>query len=154
GALKAYFTAAVSERWRAMVQVAIARLLDEVEGRNQMDVMRDLAVPLPLNVIAEILDIPLADRPWIRQVAEKLLIGPRTDPGRMREIGTAMRSIYDYVTPAIEQRLAEPGDDLISLLCRAEADGYFTREQTLQNVTMFIVAGHETTINLICNGVL
>jgi cytochrome P450 len=154
GLLKPYFTAAASERWRRMVIDAIARLLDVVEGSDRMDVMSDLAVPLPLNVIAEIMDIPGPDRPWVRQIAEKLLIGPRTDPGRMREISNAMRSIYEYVTPLIKQRLAEPGEDLISLLVRGEADGLFTRGQTLQNVTMFLVAGHETTINLICNGLL
>lgn len=154
GALRSYFTAAVSERWREMVTVAIARLLDAVADRDRMDVMADLAVPLPLNVIAEIMDVPVADRPWIRQIAEKLLIGPRVDPGRMREISTAMRSMYDYVTPLIEQRQESPGEDLISLLARAEADGVFTREQTLQNVVLFLVAGHETTINLICNGLL
>lgn len=154
GRLRPYFTAAVSERWREMVIAAIARLLDAVEGSNRMDVVADLAVPLPLNVIAEIMDVPAPDRPRIRQIAEKLLIGPRADAGRMREISTAMRSMYEYVTPLIEQRRADPGEDLISLLARCEADGVFTREQTLQNVTMFLVAGHETTINLICNGLL
>ena len=154
GLIQPFFAAAPIEQWRPLIQEAVAGLLDAVEETGRMDVMRDLAVPLPLSVIAEVLAIPVADRPWIRQVAEKLLIGPRVDPGRMREISDAMRSLYDYIGPLVEQRLRDPGDDLISLLCRAEAAGAFTREQTLQNVTLFVVAGHETTINLICNGLL
>jgi cytochrome P450 len=152
--IQSFFATAPTEQWRPMIREAVARLLDAVEGRGRMDVMRDLAVPLPLSVIAEVMAIPVADRPWIRQVAEKLLIGPRPDRGRMREISDAIRSLYGYIEPLVEARLREPGEDLISLLCAAEAAGAFTRAQTLQNVTLFVVAGHETTINLICNGLL
>jgi cytochrome P450 len=152
--LRPYFTAAASERWRVLVRDAVANLLAAVEGHSSMDVMREFAVPLPLNVIAEIMDIPPSDRSWVREVAEKLLIGPRTDPGRMREIGTAMRTFFDFITPLVEERKKKPGDDLISLLARGEADGVLTREHLLQNASLLLVAGHETTINLICNGVL
>lgn len=116
--------------------------------------MAAFAVPLPLRVISEIMAIPDADRPWVRSVAEKLLIGPRLGESRMREIADAMRSIYSYVTPLAEERLAAPGDDLISLLMAGEASGVFTRDQVLQNIILLIVAGHETTINLICNGLV
>ncbi len=154
GLLKPYFTAAMSERWRQMVHDAVAQLLDNLEGRTSMDVMADFAVPLPLNVIAEIMDVPEGDRYRVREIAEKLLIGPRADPGRMREISTAMRDMYELVTPLIEARIADPGEDLISLLAQGEKQGVLTRDQTLQNATMLLVAGHETTINLICNGLL
>jgi cytochrome P450 len=72
----------------------------------------------------------------------------------MREISTAMRSMYEFLTPLIEARVANPGEDLISLLAQGETQGFMSRDHTLQNATMLLVAGHETTINLICNGLL
>jgi len=119
-----------------------------------MDVMAGLAMPLPLNVISEMMAIPPADRPWVRRVAERLLIGPRTSPGRMRDLADAMRQMYTYVEPLAEQRRISPGDDAISLLMRAETDGVFSQDAAMQNIIMLIVAGHETTMNLIANGVV
>jgi cytochrome P450 len=72
----------------------------------------------------------------------------------MREIGNAMRTFFEFITPLVEERKKNPGDDLISLLARGESDGVITREHLLQNASLLLVAGHETTINLICNGLL
>jgi len=153
-ALQPYFTSAAIERWREIIRSATASLLAPAEERGAMDVMADLAVPLPLNVISEMMAIPPADRPWVRSVAERLLIGPRTSPNRMRDLAQAMREMYAYVEPLAEERRSHPGDDVISLLVRAETDGIFTRDSMMQNVILMIVAGHETTMNLIANGIV
>jgi cytochrome P450 len=151
--LHRYFTPAAAEAWRPLIQNAIGELLGQVtDGR--MDVVADFAVPFPLLVISELLDIPVADRAYIRETAENLLIGPRVSPSRMREIAAAMEAMSTYMEPLVEQRLVTPGDDLISRLCEAEASGAFTRDEVLQNIAFLVVAGHETTINLICNGLL
>jgi len=153
-AMKRYFSARSINVWRPMIAAAVAGLLDEVQDRGRMDVMRDLAVPLPLMVICELLDIPKDERHEIRTVAEKLLVGPLAIPNRMREVANAMRTMDTFIQPLVEARTERPGNDLISLLAGAEVDGVFNREEVLQNLAFFVVAGHETTINLICNGLL
>ena len=153
-ALQPYFTAAAVENWRDMIRSACASLLDAIGERRELDVLRELAVPLPLNVISEMMAIPQEDRPWVRKVAEHLLTGPRASRSRIRELADAMRQMYDYVAPLADQRRSTPGEDLISIVMRAEVDGVLTREVALQNIILFIVAGHETTMNLICNGLL
>ena len=62
--------------------------------------------------------------------------------------------MIDYVNPLVDQRMANPGDDLISMLASGERRGIYTREEVLANVSLLLVAGHETTLNLICNGTL
>ena len=152
--LQKFFTPAASERWRPMVRGAVERLLDDVTDRKRMDVLGDLAVPLPLQVISEMLGVPKADRPFVRATAERLLIGPRVAPTRMREIAEAMRVLDEYMTPLVEDRIVDPGDDLISVLCGGEVAGAYTRAEVLQNIAHLVVAGHETSINLTANGIL
>jgi cytochrome P450 len=68
-----YFAPKSMEQWRPLIQSAIKDLLDEAEEKGRMDVMRDFATPLPVLVIAQLMGIPYEDRPYIRQLAEKLL---------------------------------------------------------------------------------
>jgi cytochrome P450 len=65
-----------------------------------------------------------------------------------------MRGMIEYVSPMVDERLKRPGDDFISVLASGEKRGIFTRHQVLVNTSLLLLAGHETTINLICNGVL
>lgn len=153
GSLARYFTPTAVEAWRPLVQNAIKELLDQVTD-GHMDVVADFAVPFPLLVISELMDIPVEDRTYVRETAENLLIGPRVSPSRMREIADAMEAMTSYMEPLVEQRIKNPGEDMISRLCEAELAGAFTREEVMQNIAFLVVAGHETTINLICNGLL
>jgi cytochrome P450 len=152
-ALHRFFTPAAVERWRSLIEGAVQQLLSEVKG-NRMDVVRDFAIPFPLLVISELMAIPEKDRLYVREVAENLLIGPRTSSSRMREISEAMDAMDAYMAPIVEERLRNPGEDVVSLLTQAEAAGALTREEVMQNVAFLLVAGHETTINLICNAML
>jgi cytochrome P450 len=152
--LRKFFTPGALEKWRPMVRNAVDELLDAVGDQGRMDVMADFAVPLPLLVISEMLAVPAADRPYLRSLAEHLLVGPRVSPGRMHEIAGAMRAMNEYAAPLVEQRLREPGDDLISLLAQGEQSGVYTREQVLQNIAFLVVAGHETSTNLTANGLV
>ena len=154
GVLQKFFTPAAMEKWRPMVRQAVDDLLDVVNDSARMDVMVDFAVPLPLQVISEMLGVPKPDRPYLRSLAEKLLVGPRVSPGRMREISGAMRAMDEFASPLVEARITEPGDDLISLLASGETAGVYTREQVLQNIAFLVVAGHETSINLTANGLV
>ncbi len=149
-----YFTPKSMEAWRPFVQRAVKELLDAAEEKGSMDVMRDLATPLPVLVIAQMMGVPDQDRRHVRQLAEKLLYIGRGEYDRMKSLTAGMRGMIDYVSPLVEERIARPGDDFISVLASGERNGVFTRHEVLVNTSLLLLAGHETTINLICNGTL
>ena len=149
-----YFTPKAMEAWRPFVRDAVKELLDTAEAKGEMDVMRDLATPLPVLVIAEMMGVPREDRLYIRQLAEKLLYIGRGDYDRMKPLTEGMRGMIEYVSPLIDKRIVDPGDDFISVLARGEKQGVFSRHQVLVNTSLLLLAGHETTINLLCNGTL
>src|SRR5499427_9403088 len=149
-----YFTPRSMEAWRPMVRSAIKDLLDAAEAKGQMDVMADLATPLPVLVIAQMMGVPLEDRPYIRELAKKLLAGGRGEPDRLRTQTEGMQGMLEYLSPLVEERIERPGDDFVSVVASGEKRGIFTRHQVLVNCSLLLLAGHETTINLLCNGTL
>jgi cytochrome P450 len=149
-----YFTPKAMESWRPFVVNAVKELLDAAEEKGSMDVMRDLATPLPVLVIAQMMGVPAEDRPYVRQLAEKLLYIGRGEYDRMPILTDGMKGMVDYVSPLVDERIVRPGDDFISVLASGEKKGVFTRHQVLVNTSLLLLAGHETTINLICNGTL
>jgi cytochrome P450 len=149
-----YFTPKAMESWRPFVINAVKELLDAAEEKGSMDVMRDLATPLPVLVIAQMMGVPAEDRPYVRQLAEKLLYIGRGEHDRMPILTDGMKGMVEYVSPLVDERIAKPGDDFISVLASGEKKGVFTRHQVLVNTSLLLLAGHETTINLICNGTL
>jgi len=149
-----YFTPKSMEAWRPFVVSAVKELLDAAEAKGEMDVMRDLATPLPVLVIAQMMGVPPEERGHVRKLAEKLLYIARGERDRMKPLTEGMRGMIDYVSPMVERRLVDPGDDFISVLAQGEKRGVFTREQVLVNTSLLLLAGHETTINLLCNGTL
>ena len=149
-----YFTPRSMEAWRPFVQNAVKDLLDAAEEKGHMDVMRDVATPLPVLVIAQMMGVPEPDRPYIRELAEKLLYIGRGEYDRMKPLTEGMQGMIDYVSPLVDERIVNPGDDFISVLAQGEKQGIFTRHQVLVNTSLLLLAGHETTINLLCNGTL
>jgi cytochrome P450 len=149
-----YFTPKSMEMWRPLVQSAIDELLDAVEEKGRMDVMADLATPLPLLVIARMLGIPDSDRPKLRELAKDLRFLNRDGPDRMGPLSQAVKNLQDYISPLVAERVESPKDDLISVVAEGERRGIFNRDMTINNVMLLLSAGHETTINLICNGTL
>jgi len=149
-----YFTPKAMESWRPFVVNAVKELLDAAEEKGSMDVMRDLATPLPVLVIAQMMGVPAEDRPYVRELAEKLLYIGRGEYDRMPILTDGMKGMLEYVSPLVDERIVRPGDDFISVLASGEKKGVFTRHQVLVNTSLLLLAGHETTINLICNGTL
>jgi cytochrome P450 len=149
-----YFTPKSMEEWRPLIQGAIKDLLDAAEEKGSMDLMADFATPLPVLVIAEMMGVPRHERPVIRELASKLLNVGRGEPYRMRPFTEGMDGMLEYVSPMVEERIVNPGDDFISVLAGGEKAGILTRHQVLVNTSLLLLAGHETTINLICNGAL
>jgi len=105
-------------------------------------------------VIAQMMGVPPEERGHVRHLAEKLLYIGRGEADRMKPLTEGMRGMIEYVNPLVEKRIVDPGDDFISVLARGEKQGVFTREQVLVNTSLLLLAGHETTINLLCNGTL
>ncbi|HXV58245.1 MAG TPA: cytochrome P450 [Gaiellaceae bacterium] len=153
-AVHEYFTPQAMESWRPFVRAAVAELLDEVEPLGRMDVLEALAAPLPVRVITQMMGVPEEDREHLRHLADRLLYINRGEPYRLKLLMEGIEGMIDYVTPRVDERAETPGDDFISVLARAEREGVFTRHQVLVNTALLLFAGHETTMNLICNGTL
>lgn len=149
-----YFTPTAMEAWRPFVRRAVHELLDEIGPRGGMDTITDLAAPLPVRVIARMMDVPYEHRDHLRALADSILHMNRGEPDRLRPLTEGIRGIVDYAAPFVERRLETPGDDLISALAGGERLGVFTRHEVLVNTGLLLFAGHETTMNLICNGLL
>jgi cytochrome P450 len=149
-----YFTPRAMESWRPFVRGAVAELLDEVQDRGRMDVLTDLAAPLPVRVITQMMGVLPGDREHLRQLADKLLYINRGEPDRLRPLTEGIRGMLEYVEPLVEARRARPADDFISVLAQGEEAGVLTRPEVLANTALLLFAGHETTMNLICNGTL
>ena len=155
-----YFTPTAMERWRPFVRAAVEELFDGIEARGTggsggvMDVLDELAAPLPVRIIAEMMGVPYRDRDRLRAMADGILYINRGESWRLRPLAEAIRGIVDYAAPLVEERIGGDGDDFISVLAGGEIDGAFTRHEVLVNTGLLLFAGHETTMNLICNGLL
>ncbi|HEX9893107.1 MAG TPA: cytochrome P450 [Gemmatimonadales bacterium] len=152
--MRGFFTPKAMESWRPFIRNAVAELLDQVQPRGTMDVLTDLAAPLPVRIIVEMMGVPPEDRDLLRHLADKLLYLNRSEPHRLQPLTEGIEGLLAYVTPKVEERLARPRHDFISVLARGETLGAFTRHQVLVNTALLLFAGHETTMNLICNGTL
>ena len=152
------FAARRVEQLRIQIEAMVGEILDRVVPQGGMDVIRDLAFPVPMLVICALLGIPEADRASFvhKPAAGAALLNPTT-PTRAEldaaNVGTLASAAY--FEALFEQRRREPGDDLISLMVQAEEAGDRLSPAELRaNVVLLFAAGHETTVNLIGNGVL
>jgi cytochrome P450 PksS len=147
------FTPRLVEGLRPRIQALVDELLAKARRSGRAELIRDLALPLPLTVISELLGVPAADRPRFHQWSERILSG---SPG----IGAllllpAVRSLLGYLRGLFAERRAEPRDDLITALVQAEEAGdRLDEDELLGMVFLLLAAGHETTVNLIGSGVL
>ena len=152
------FTPRVLERMRSQIQDAADRLLDDVQERGSMEVVSELAYPLPAMVITEILGVAAGDRERFKKLSNDIA----TFAGYIREarenVGAVIQSMADlkeFLQETVAQRRAEPKDDLLSALVTAEDQGdSFSGDELYSMCAMLIFAGHETTTNLIGNGIL
>ena len=90
----------------------------------------------------------------MRALADKLLYINRGESYRLRPLTEGIQGMIDYVSPLVDRRISEPTNDFLSVLARGETEGVFNRHQVLVNAALLLFAGHETTMNLICNGLL
>jgi cytochrome P450 len=136
-------------------------LLDETIERGEMDLAADFAVPLPLMVIAEMLGIPIEDRLQFRRWSDAILNLIETVSGgeeaarAVKEFGAAAAEMSTYVAGLLVERRKAPKDDLLTRLVEAEVDGERLTEKEIMNFfQLLLLAGSETTTNLINNALL
>ncbi|HEY9730610.1 MAG TPA: cytochrome P450 [Drouetiella sp.] len=131
-------------------------LVISLSAGDPVDLIPAFAHPFPLGVIGLILGIPVDDagklRSWSRQVVG--VVGGNRDFKRLTSAGSAMKQFAEYLTPHIEQRRKQPTDDLLSILVQAEEDGNrLSTEELVASSILLLIAGFETTVNLISNSV-
>jgi cytochrome P450 len=151
------FTPRMIEGLRPRVQELVDEALDRVEERKEMEVIGDLAFPLPFTVITEMLGMPETNRDEVREWSSLLVrtLEPMVDPAVIHAIGDAADSMRALLADVIAWKRREPGDDLLSGLIAAEEHGdVLSDEELLEQVMLLFIAGHETTVNLIGNGTL
>ncbi len=156
GLLQKSFTPRHLEKNRDRIQATIDGLLGAAAGRGEMDFIRDFAFPLPALVIALLLGAPTRDIEPIKRWSDRLAayIGGAVDErDNFSEARAGLASLVDYFGSLLRERRRRPGDDLIDLMLRAEHEGdTLSEEEVVSNCVLLLFAGHETTTNLLGNG--
>ncbi|WP_176585865.1 cytochrome P450 family protein [Priestia megaterium] len=148
------FTPRYMEGLRPRIQEIADELLDGVQAQGKMDLVKDYAYPLPINVISEMVGVPESDRGklhvWSEAIANGLGLG-RHDPG----VDEHLQAFSAYFMQLVDDKRQNPADDLISQLIAIEEEGDRLSEiELLSLIKLLIFAGHETTSNLIATGTL
>jgi cytochrome P450 len=152
------FTPRTIERVRPHIEEIANELIDGLPDPDQIDVVRDLAVPLPVIVIAETLGVPPGERErfkaWSSDIAATLG-GPFQPVEVLDRARISSMELAEYFHDQLEKRRAAPRDDLLSALVAAEEQGdLLSEDELLATCILLLVAGNETTTNLISNGML
>jgi cytochrome P450 len=150
------FTPRMVAHMEARIQEITSGWLDQVQALGEMDVIRDLAYPLPVTVIAELLGIAAERREDFKQWSDAFVTGDgEATEEYAQTLAQATDSMVDYFTQIIEERRAHPQNDLVSALLLAEVDGErLSSKELIGFCVLLLVAGNETTTNLIGNAIL
>jgi cytochrome P450 len=137
----------------------VTGLIDRFAHRNRVDIVDDFAYPFPVTVICRILGVPREDEPrfrvWVAAISET--IDPRLlrDPEYQRKRGQARAELGRYLADLADAHRRSPGDDMLSgLVTDPGPEGPMSQEELIGTARLLLFAGHETTVNLISNGML
>src|SRR5262249_16332956 len=148
------FTPRLVEQMRPRIETLTSDLLDAVAHRGSMELIHDYALPLPTTVIAEMLGMPGGDRHKFHRWSNRILTLTSSRWGALLSIPSVW-SFIRYIRRLIRLRRTDPQDDLLSALVAAEESGqHLDEDELLAMVFLLLLAGHETTVNLIGNGML
>jgi len=154
--LQKSFTPTRLVKSRERIQATVGALLDAVIDRGEMDFIRDFAFPLPATVIAVLLGAPTEDIEQIKEWSDRLaayLGGAVDGKDNFTEAREGVARLVDYFVTLLPERQRHERDDLMSLMLRAEVDGQrLSHDEVVANCVLLLFAGHETTTNLLGNG--
>ena len=154
------FSPRTVEQMRSRTQTLAHELLDRIEQKHsngeQIDLIADYALPLPLTIIGQMLGVPDEDQDRFHRWTQNFVsIGYTTNPLRMATRAAGIMRFVNYIRQIVRERAQHPQDDLISGLVAAhENDERLTEDEVVAMVFLLLSAGHETTVNLIGNGLL
>ena len=147
------FTPRLVERMRGRVQTLADELLERVSRRGEMDLIADYALPLPMTIITEILGVPTADRHKFHRWSKAVV--SLSSPNPTLRVVPSVWMFVRYLRRFFKVRRRDPREDLASALIQAEEAGdKLSEDELLAMVFLLLIAGHETTVNLIGSGVL
>ena len=149
-------TAKVVEQMKPRIQETVDGLIDTALASGRMDVVSELAAPLPISVIAQILGVPASDRHLFRRRADDLMAFQGVNKPSEEDLQRAQKSIIEmrpYIREMMEERRRQPREDLVSKFVAAESEGggRISEEELISTCVTLFVAGQETTISLISN---
>ena len=152
------FTHRVMQSWKSSAEEISRDLVMQIDSNSEIDFVEALANPLPLAMICEILGVPLSDRDkftnWGRTLAIIGLDGPRSTQ-ELRELTKASDELTTYIANLLSERRLNPQEDLLSVLANAESDGdKLTDREIIATSSFLLIAGFETTVNLLSVGTL
>ncbi|MBW2232426.1 MAG: cytochrome P450 [Deltaproteobacteria bacterium] len=142
---------------RGRIEDIVNERLDAIAASGQTDLIHDFAEPLPAIVIAELLGVPAEDHRQFREWSSQLIaaIAAPSAEARQRASAAAGMKLLDYLAATIAARRRQPRDDLISAMIHAQEEtDALSDEELLATCNLLLLAGHETTTNLIGNGIL
>lgn len=153
------FTPRTVEEMRPRLEALASELVDSIDGVGPVDFVEQVAYPYPVTVICELLGVPLADVPLFQSMSDALTL--TIEPGALRTeeqeqaIDQARGDLSGYIAGLLADRRKSPGDDLISgLLAARDGDDRLSEDELISMVILLLLAGHETTVNLIGNGLV
>ncbi|WUS53211.1 cytochrome P450 [Streptomyces mirabilis] len=139
----------------------VRSLIDVLAGKEQIDVVDDFAFPFPVTVICHLLGVPRENEPrfhlWVNDIMNSIDYDPKTDPKEKLDNGVqARKDLRQCLGELVEQRHGRPGDDLLSRLANDDdgPDGRMADADIVATAKLLLIAGHETIVNLITNGML
>ncbi|MFF8911261.1 cytochrome P450 [Streptomyces olivaceoviridis] len=138
----------------------VGNLIDDLAGKERIDVVDDFACPFPVTVTCHLLGVPREEEPrfhlWVNDIMNSVDYDPETDPREKLDKGVqARKDLRRNLGGLVEQRHGRPGDDLLARLANDDGpDGRMTDEEIVATAKLLLIAGHETVVNLIANGML
>lgn len=150
------FTPKAINRYRNYVESVVSDLLNVLKKKTNVDIVTEYAFPVASLTIAHILGVPKEDGPMFRKWALELI--PTIDFSRSRKVleqgNKLVTQLVPYFKQLIKKRKQSPQNDLISLLIHKQSEGNMTEDELVATCILLVIAGHETTVNLISNTVL
>jgi cytochrome P450 len=154
GAAKGAFIPPAMDALRPRVAAIVAERLDRLAALGEADVMVELAFPMPVTVVGEMVGVPEEDRAWFRPLMRTLVSSDSFNrtPAALAEVERAGDELDAYFVDLIARRRKEPADDLLSFFIARADDGLLDPDELFATVTLLFFAGFLTTTNLIGNG--
>ncbi|MFY0566773.1 cytochrome P450 [Archangium lansingense] len=154
--LKRYFTPRTVENLRPRIQAITDSLLDAAVAKGgSIDLVQDLAIPLPSSVIAEMLGVPLTDEYMLQRWSKDLTaIFSAFDVQQLLQSQKSVMEMMNYMRDVLAQHRRAPSENILEVFMRAQAEGLVSEEEILSNCVLLLFAGHETTARLISRGMV